>query len=242
MRHTRKRRRIRNKSLKSGGGKLSATAKEFVPPSASAIAANVAAVTNAIPSISLKNTLENAVAVDCEMVGVGRGESALAHVAIVNFNGKQLYNKYVIPQGGIESITNYRTAYSGITSDKLKNVEHNAHHSFETVKKEVHDILNGKIIVGHALINDFKVLEYRPFRDMVWDTAEMNAYKQEDPLRPGIRRPKKLKVLAKEIANNNIQRMNKTGHSPLEDARASMNIYRMSLGYPKIKYTNMSTA
>jgi hypothetical protein len=55
------------------------------------------------------------------------------------------------------------------------------------------------------------------------------------------RQAKKLKVLAKEIANNNIQ-VEGHPHSPLEDARASMNLYRMLQGFPKIVYRDMAVA
>lgn len=190
--------------------------------------------------IKMRKRMENAVAIDCEMVGVGpRDESALAHVAIVDFNGNPLLDKYVIPKGGIESITDYRTNYSGITPAKLEGLNKEKH-SFDKIKREAAKILKDKIIVGHGLINDFKVLDFMPNPDNVWDSTELEVFKQNHPYRPGIRQARKLKVLAKEFADNNIQRADKRGHSPLEDARASMNLYRVSLGYPKVVYANMS--
>ena len=92
--------------------KLSITAKEYVPPSRKAkspspkalvevpVENNVAkhfeklslangAANTFMPGFSefikMRKRMENAVAIDCEMVGVGpRDESALAHVAIVD--------------------------------------------------------------------------------------------------------------------------------------------------------------
>jgi hypothetical protein len=186
--------------------------------------------------LEYKAKIESAVALDCEMVGVG-SSSALAHIAIVDFNGNEIYNKYVIPMGGINAITDYRTRYSGITRNKLNRLD-KVKHSFPRVKREVHDILKNRMIVGHGLVNDFKVLEFVPNPELVWDTTEINAYKQNSPY--GSRRPRKLKALAMEFAGNNIQTSEQGGHSPLEDARASMNLYRLSLGYPKVHYTNMS--
>ena len=63
---------------------------------------------------------------------------------------------------------------------------------------------------------------------------------KDHPYIPGKKQAKKLKVIAKEFAGNSIQQETKTGHSPLEDARASMNLFRVSLFYPKVVYENMS--
>lgn len=259
--------RFRRKTIKSGGGKpdkkLSALAEVYVP---STVSVNNNNKTNSINNLSsrinavtinngssanfmslfasqwakLKERVENAVAIDCEMVGVyPHNQSALAHVAIVDFNGNSIYDKYVIPKGGIESIVNYRTDYSGITPSKLVDLD-KSKHSFETVKREVHNILKGKTIVGHGLINDFKVLDFTPSPDMIWDTTLIEKYLQNHPYIPGKKQPRKLKVISKEFANNNIQNIDKTGHSPLEDARASLNLYRLAFSYPKVIYSNMS--
>jgi len=219
-------------------GKLNTAAKEYIPdkPLSARSMNNTTSLVNEWAKI--RERIENAVAIDCEMVGVDN-ESALAHVAIVDFEGKKVYDKYVIPKGGIESITDYRTKYSGITPAKLKHLDKRTH-SYETVKREVHKILKDKMIVGHGLINDFKVLEYIPNSELVWDTTEIDIFKQNHPGIPGLKQARKLKVIAKEFANNNIQLNTKSGHSPLEDARASMNLYRVSFNYPKIVYENMS--
>ncbi|NXG58401.1 REXO4 exonuclease, partial [Hemiprocne comata] len=118
--------------------------------------------------------LTRAVAMDCEMVGVGpKGEdSIVARVSIVNQFGKCIYDKYVKPT---EEVTDYRTAVSGIHPENINTGE-----DFKTVQKEVAEILNGRILVGHALHNDLKVLfldhpkkkirdtqKYKPFRERV---------------------------------------------------------------------------
>ncbi|VTJ54370.1 Hypothetical predicted protein [Marmota monax] len=63
--------------------------------------------------------LTRALALDCEMVGVGpKGEeSIVARVSLVNQYGKCVYDKYVKPT---EPVTDYRTAVSGIRPEKLK--------------------------------------------------------------------------------------------------------------------------
>jgi len=165
-----------------------------------------------------KEKVENAVALDCEMVKVG-DTSVLAHIAIVDFNGKEIYNKYVIPKEGVESITNYVTEYSGVTHNNLKNL--NKSHSFEHVQKEVMKIVKDKMVVGHGLINDFKVLEFVP--DKVWDSAVIPEYKRMS--KTGILQSRKLKNLTRTFTRRRIQ-TGKNGHNPAEDARASMNLYR----------------
>ncbi len=202
------------------------------------------------PGIDGRPIAENAVAIDCEMVGVRPGDtSALAHVAICDFNGNEIYNRYVIPKGGIESITNYRTPYSGIVKDvTLVPFIGKPENSFEVVQQEVHDILNGRIIVGHGLDSDFTVLDYAPLPFFVWDSTKIPKY-----LRTAADPPEgkafRLKNLASKIGNS-IQRNEVNaagrprGHSPLEDARAAMNLFRTYigtylgtyLGYNKVDY------
>lgn len=225
---------------------LSASAPEWKPTSAPPAPVPEPVVDpNAAYKEFLRTMAPTAVAIDCEMVGVKPGDtSALAHVAIVDIDGNQIYNRYVIPRGGVKEITHNRKEFSGITVELLKAKQKRGEAlNFEVVKKQVHDILNGRVIVGHGLINDFKVLEYEPLKFLVWDTTEIPEYLRE-PAYPGARRnPYKLKELAARIGNN-IQRANRTGHSPLEDARASMNLFRTFAGLDKVDYTgrNMSNA
>ncbi|XP_029059233.1 RNA exonuclease 4 isoform X1 [Monodon monoceros] len=118
--------------------------------------------------------LTKALAMDCEMVGVGpKGEeSIVARVSLVNQYGKCVYDKYVKPA---QPVTDYRTAVSGIRPDDLAQGE-----EFEVIQKEVADLLKGRILVGHALHNDLKALflchpkkkirdtqKYKPFRSQV---------------------------------------------------------------------------
>lgn len=239
-------RRKTNKKSKYGGMKtykqaatqLRSNASAFVPSKPLNIAAEPFVPTS-MPemnmfSMFMRFVTENAVAIDCEMVGVGPDrQNALAHVAIVDFMGNEIYNKYVIPRDGINSITNERFQYSGVSKNLLR--EHEATKKalpFEEVKKEVAAILEGKMIVGHGLDNDFAVLEYMPNPLMVWDTTKLPEYLRNNGS------AQKLKLLASKIGNN-IQKSNGKGHSPLEDARASMNLYRVHNKYDKIIFKNM---
>lgn len=186
-------------------------------------------------------TKVSAVAMDCEMVGVGEGgrKSALAHIAIVDINGKILMNEYVIPKGGISTITDYRTPYSGIKAGNLDHLDKKKQ-SFNNVKKRALKILDGRTIVGHALINDFMALDLKMDEYITWDTAVKEEYLRTHPYYG--KQPRKLKNLAAEIGNIiQAPKPDRKGHNPVEDARASMNLYRhYVLKLPKIEYANMS--
>jgi hypothetical protein len=188
------------------------------------------------------NIIENALAIDCEMVGVGplkydnRGgtyrDSSLARVTIVDFKGKKRYDQYVIPKEGIAAITDYRTAISGIEPKHLERLIPSAH-SYTKITDKVKELLKNRVIVGHGLKSDFNALDFKPeVPYMVWDTAKIDMFMKDVP---GYGRgARKLKELIKEYANNNIQVEGKS-HSPLEDSKAAMSLYRIFFGYPKLK-------
>ncbi|CRG90591.1 RNA exonuclease 4 [Talaromyces islandicus] len=153
------------------------------------------------------------VAIDCEMVGVGPNpdkESALARVSIVNWNGDQVYDSFVRPK---EMVTDWRTHVSGIEPKHMIDAR-----SFEEVQKDVVKILEGTILVGHAVRNDLKALIYsHPMRD-IRDTSKYPAYRKI----AGGGSPS-LKLLAAQLLGLKIQ---EGSHSSVEDARATMLLFR----------------
>ncbi|NXG25209.1 REXO4 exonuclease, partial [Grallaria varia] len=157
--------------------------------------------------------LTKAVAMDCEMVGVGpKGEdSIVARVSIVNQFGKCIYDKYVKPT---EKVTDYRTAVSGIRPQNL-----NAGEDFKTVQKEVADILKGRILVGHALRNDLKVLLLDHPQRKIRDTQRYKPFKQ----RVKSSRPS-LKLLCEALLNVQVQT---SEHCSIQDAQAAMRLYTL---------------
>lgn len=151
------------------------------------------------------------VAMDCEMVGVGPGgtESALARVSIVNYNGEQVYDSFVLPK---ESVTDWRTPVSGIRPSHMKEAR-----TLEEIQSSVATIMKGRIVVGHALRHDFQALMLDHPRKDVRDTARHAPYKKIAGGSP------KLSLLASELLGLEIQ----TGeHSSIEDARAAMLLFR----------------
>ena len=154
------------------------------------------------------------VAIDCEMVGVGSSQrSEVARVSIVDFDGRQLLDLYVRPR---ERVTNYRTKWSGIRKADLIGAT-----PFDDARETVLRIMHGRYIVGHALENDLTVLDIDHSREKLRDTARYYPLMQKNKV-SGKMQPRSLKSLADDIGVA-IQRGE---HSSLEDARASMLVYR----------------
>lgn len=148
------------------------------------------------------------------MVGVGikGSESVLARVSIVNFHGHTLLDRFVKPQ---EKVTDYRTFVSGIRAKDLAKAP-----SFETVQKEVADMIKDRVLVGHAIQNDLKALLLDHPRRMIRDTATFQPLRDLAQTKfPGLRK------LADIVLGIDIQKKGQE-HSSVEDARTTMAIFR----------------
>jgi DNA polymerase III epsilon subunit-like protein len=164
----------------------------------------------------LKRLRDKAVALDCEMVGTGiNGKySELARCSLVNGNGDVLYDQFVQPKG---FVTDFRTQWSGI---RRSDINKKKAVTLEQCQQDVLNILKGKLLVGHALQNDLKVLLLSHPRLMIRDTSRYPPYMRTLP--SGKRRARALKDLTKQFLHKQIQ----TGeHDSAEDARCTMNLY-----------------
>jgi len=155
------------------------------------------------------------IALDCEMVGIAPNpekDSQLARVSIVNFHGMQVYDSYVLPR---LPVLDYRTAVSGIGPHHLRP---NHARSFKEVRSDVQVFLKGRILVGHAIRKDLKMLMLKHPANDIRDTS------CHPPFRDRVMgRTPSLKMLAKELLGLDIQ----TGeHSSVEDARVAMLLYK----------------
>lgn len=152
------------------------------------------------------------VAIDCEMVGVGEGghDDSLARVSVVDFHGKQVYDSYVRPR---ERVTDWRTHVSGVGPKHMAQAR-----TFDEVQKQIAELLAGRILVGHDVKHDLRVLELDHSSMMIRDTAKFPAFRKY-----GHGPKPALRVLALEILGVEIQ----TGqHSSIEDARVAMLLFR----------------
>eukprot|EP00553_Chaetoceros_curvisetus_P013668 CAMPEP_0204641472 /NCGR_PEP_ID=MMETSP0717-20131115/51153_1 /ASSEMBLY_ACC=CAM_ASM_000666 /TAXON_ID=230516 /ORGANISM="Chaetoceros curvisetus" /LENGTH=367 /DNA_ID=CAMNT_0051662137 /DNA_START=124 /DNA_END=1230 /DNA_ORIENTATION=+ len=162
-------------------------------------------------------------AIDCEMVGIGPGgiDSALARVSIVNFEKDIVLDTYVKVD---EPVTDYRTFVSGI---KPEHIESKSAMPLAKVQYLVSKILHGKILVGHGLENDLKVIGIQhPWCD-TRDTAKYGPFMRtiEKENTETIRCPKRLRDLVFEKFGKEIQVAGKS-HCPVEDAVAAMDLYK----------------
>jgi len=157
--------------------------------------------------------LTKVLGMDCEMVGVGRDgtDSVLARVSIVNHFGHPVYDKFVSPR---EKVTDYRTAVSGVRPSDLVNAP-----EFTEVQAEVSKILKGRVIVGHALNHDFKVLFLDHPRKLIRDTSKYKPFK----VAFGNRTPS-LKNLTARFLGVSVQ---SGEHSSVQDSQAAVRLYTM---------------
>ncbi|KAL5998794.1 hypothetical protein ACLOJK_009742 [Asimina triloba] len=166
-----------------------------------------------IPDYSRKivDTSLDAIAMDCEMVGVSSegNKSAIGRVTLVNAWGNVLYDEYVRP---LEHVVDFRTKISGIRPHHLRKAK-----DFQTAQKKVAELTKGRILVGHSLRNDLKALFLSHPKKDTRDTSEYPPFLKEG------RRPA-LRVLAARLLSVEIQQKE---HCPIEDARAAMMIYQM---------------
>ncbi|XP_050442270.1 RNA exonuclease 4 [Adelges cooleyi] len=154
------------------------------------------------------------VAIDCEMVGInpdGQG-NMLARVSIVNSKGETIYDKFVKPT---QNVTDYRTPVSGVRPEDIENGE-----NFIRVKKEVTQLLKNKLLVGHAIGHDLKVLRLTHPKHMIRDTSTYWKFRQLTEGRtPGLKRLT-LHFLGASIQDGE--------HSSVQDAKAALQLYMLA--------------
>lgn len=164
-------------------------------------------------------------ALDCEMVGVGPEglDSVLARLSIINWDNELVFDTYVKVE---KTVTDYRTFVSGI---RQEDIESESALTLEEAQYQAFKILKGKILIGHGLENDLKVIGIcHPWCD-IRDTATYQPYMRQAIVGKGetpMFRPRRLRDLAWETLGKQIQVMG-VAHSPIEDAIASMDLYKV---------------
>ncbi|KAG7355615.1 exonuclease [Nitzschia inconspicua] len=161
------------------------------------------------------------VALDCEMVGVGYGgrRSSVARVTLVSWDGTILLDEMVRQE---EEVTDYRTFVSGITAMDL---ESSSTYTQSEIRALVQDMLQDKILVGHALKNDLRALGITHPWYLTRDTAKFEPFMQVR-FDDGVLWPKKLSELVKTRLHRDIQQPG-VPHSSYEDAVAAMDLYKL---------------
>ena len=206
-----------HKSNKTPGSLVLSTRKTGLQPCDPVKPPHNGAVHRDEPNAGLHptNKVGKFLALDCEMVGTGpppHRDNVLACVSLVNFNGEQIYDSYVLPPPGIQ-VHDYRTPVSGIQPIHLCQ---GTARPFAEVKKVVTGLLHDRILVGHALRNDLQALVLSHPRRDTRDTSRYPHF-----------RPKKGSPSLRNLAKSELGLTIQTGqHSSLEDARTAMLLFR----------------
>lgn len=96
-------------------------------------------------------------------------DSILARVSIVNHFGNLIYDTYV---AATERVTDFRTQVSGIRPQDIKNAP-----DFKSVQIKVAEIIKDRILVGHAIHHDLKVLYLDHPRKLIRDTSKYKPFR-----------------------------------------------------------------
>jgi RNA exonuclease 4 len=159
------------------------------------------------------------VAMDCEMVGIGTDgkKSALARVSLVDWNHDVVLDTFVkVPI----RVTDFRTHVSGVEPKHIKN--QNAM-EVQKCRDLVAKLLKDKILVGHALTNDFKALMLAHPKDKIRDTAKYRPFQR---YANGKWRPRKLRDLVKENLKGK-DTFQEAEHDSVQDAKATMELFQL---------------
>ena len=165
------------------------------------------------------------VALDCEMVGIGAGgkQSALARVSMTDWNHNVLLDTFVqVP----DRVTDFRTHVSGVRAADIKAKNDDAM-ELHACRLKVGQMLQNKILVGHALKNDLSALMLDHPRADIRDTAKYRPFMRPSGRGGGKMRPRKLRDLVKQHLDLDIQVAGEA-HCSIDDAQATMKLYRFA--------------
>lgn len=204
----------------NGNGDASKHHKARSTPSSSSSAAAAADFNHRPEAIdgAATRALTRILAVDCEMVGVGPGgiRSSLARVCLVNEAGAVVLDTHVAQR---EKVTDHRTRVSGIRPQHLEGAP-----DATEVRRRVGELIQGRVLVGHAVAHDLKALMLGHPRAMLRDTAKYPPL-MRSPGAPG-RKPKARKL--RDLASQHLGLVIQEGeHSPVDDARAALYLYQL---------------
>jgi len=192
-----------------------------------------------VPQAALE--LHGAVGLDCEFVGVGRNtagiggdRNALARVSVVLEGGRVLLDTTVRVD---EPVVDFRIHVTGLTQATL-----DAGISRAEARAWVMHFVYGRIVVGHSLSHDWKVLDYTHPPELVRDTARF------PPLRLP-HAPRKVPSLG-DLTEAWLGRTIQDGvHDSVEDAAAALELYMQrrsewdaTVGDPSLRQMSMSAA
>lgn len=175
------------------------------------------------PQITSPVSKRTAIVLDCEMVSVVGGRSAVVSLSAIDFfTGEVLINDLVNPT---ERVIAWRARYSGVSYTMMRRAcaSGEALRGWKAARQKLWEFMDVEtILIGHSLDNDLEVLGILHYN--IVDTAILTAEAVFLPISHTTRMRRRwgLKPLANEFLNDEIQ-VGK-GHSALEDACATRDV------------------
>ena len=157
-------------------------------------------------------------ALDCEMVGIGSDgkKSALARVSLVDWDGNVAIDTFVkVPI----RVTDFRTHVSGVEPKHIKKDAMDV----KKCRDAVTALIKDKIVVGHALTNDFKALMLAHPKAQIRDTAKYRPFQRFANAKW---RARKLRDLVRENLKGK-EGFQEGEHDSVADARATMELFQL---------------
>ena len=113
---------------------------------------------------------------------------------------------------------------------------------FKTAGSQILKILSGKVVVGHAIHNDYKALQYFYPKFLTWDTSQIPQLNWKADYSENV--TLSLKHPTKKLLIRDIQ-PGKSWHSLLKDVQATMELYKLvevdrNSTWPRILQKNYS--
>ena len=141
----------------------------------------------------------------------------MARVSIVDWDLNVVLDTFVkVPI----RVTDFRTHVSGVEAKHIKDKNAMA---VEECRNKVAEILKDKVLVGHALTNDFSALMLSHPKAKIRDTAKYRPFQRYGN---GKWRPRKLRDLVKENLKGK-DGFQEGEHDSVEDARRTMELFQV---------------
>ena len=152
--------------------------------------------------------LSSAVGIDCEMVRLRSGRSALARCCIVAYADERVLLDSFVHVPPVD-VGDYLTQYSGVCAADLCDAP-----PFDAVRERAVALIADNLLVGHGLVNDIKALRLNIPHARVRDTLTLGWEG---------RRSLKLRDLARDVLGERVQTAE---HSPVEDAVTAVRLHK----------------